>query len=392
MSQQLINHSPDLKKLRDEGFEIEIHGGHLVVRHVPYVNNLKEVNFGVLVTDLTLASAERTARPGTHVIHFQGQYPCDVNGKMISAVQHSSRTHTMASTITVNHSFSNKPPNGYNDYYEKVTRYIEIISAPAKAIDPSVTAKTFKPIIDEDEKSVLQFVDTNSSRANLHEVNKKLEGQKIAIVGLGGTGAYILDSLAKTPVQEIHLFDGDLFLLHNAYRSPGAPTKEILNRQLKKVNYYQELYSNFHKNIIAHDYYMTSDRLHELNGMSYVFTAVDKGSVKTPMFDYFITQNISFIDVGMGINRIDNSLIGILRVTTGTQEKNNHISDRISVVDGDDDEYHTNIQIAELNALNAALAVIKWKKLCGFYQDLEAEHHTTYSINVAQLLNEDIRT
>jgi antirestriction protein ArdC len=26
-----------------------------------------------------------------------------------------------------------------------------------------------------------------------------------------------------------------------------------------------------------------------------------------------------------------------------------------------------NIQIAELNALNAALAVIKWKKLCGFY-------------------------
>ena len=53
------------------------------------------------------------------------------------------------------------------------------------------------------------------------------------------------------------------------------------------------------------------------------------------------------------------------------------------------DEYSTNIQIADLNMLNAALAVIKWKKLCGFYQDLEREHNCTYSINVNQLLSEE---
>ena len=40
--------------------------------------------------------------------------------------------------------------------------------------------------------------------------------------------------------------------------------------------------------------------------------------------------------------------------------------------------YSHNIQIAELNALNAALAVIKWKKLAGFYVDLEGEHFTVY--------------
>ena len=308
---------------------------------------------------------------------------------MITAIQHGSNTQTLASNVEVNFSFSNKPPNGYANYYDKVTRYIEIISAAAKAIDPSVTAQTYKPIVNQDQKSVLQFVDTNSSRANLHEVNKKLEGQKIAIIGLGGTGAYILDAIAKTPVQEIHLFDGDLFLLHNAYRSPGAPTKEILDQQMMKVHYYQSVYSNFHKNIMAHDYYMTPERLHELNGMSYIFTAIDKGSVKKPMLDYFLEQKLSFIDVGMGINKVDNSLIGILRVTAGTHEKNGHISHRIGVTDHDDDEYHTNIQIAELNALNASLAVIKWKKLCGYYQDLEEEYHTTYSINVAQLLNED---
>ena len=36
-------------------------------------------------------------------------------------------------------------------------------------------------------------------------------------------------------------------------------------------------------------------------------------------------------------------------------------------------EYERNAQLAELNALNAALAVIKWKKIRGVYNDLERE-------------------
>jgi hypothetical protein len=389
MSQQLIDLSPDLKRLRDEGYEIEIfNGGHLIVRHIPYVNGSKQLAYGVLATDLTLANTTRTGKPGTHVIHFQGEYPCDKEGRMLTAIQHSTHAQQVAN-LTIQHSFSNKPPNGYDDYHEKVTNYINIISAPAKALDPSVTAQTYKTVVDTAEESVLHFVDTNSSRANLEEISKKLQGQRIAIIGLGGTGAYILDFLAKCKVREIHLFDGDIYLLHNAFRSPGSPTKELLDQQLKKVQYYHGIYSKFHKYIIPHVYYVTTENIHELKGMTYVFIAVDKGSVKKPMIDYFLENNVPFIDVGMGVNIVDDTLIGILRVTTVTQQKNNHINDRIAVVDGDDDEYNTNIQIAELNALNAALAIIKWKKLCGFYQDLEAEHHTTYSINVAQLLNED---
>lgn len=389
MSQLLINHSPDLKKLRDEGYEIEIHGGHLVVRHVPYVNNAKQICFGALVTNLDLASPTRTARPRTHVVYFQGEHPCNKDGTILSAIRHQTSSHTIGPNLVVQHSFSNKPVNGYSDYYEKVTRYAEIISAPARAINPDVTVQTYAALVDTDENSVLKFIDTNSSRSNLYEVMKKLQGQKIAIIGLGGTGAYILDAVAKTPVQEIHLFDGDLYLLHNAFRSPGAPTKEILDKQMKKVHYYQNLYSNFHKNIIAHDYFMVEGKLHELDGMSYVFVAVDEGYVKAPWLKYFLTKAIAFIDVGMGIHRVDDSLIGILRITTATKEKNDHIDDRISLAVDDHDEYQSNIQISELNALNGSLAVIKWKKLCGFYQDLEREHHTTYSINVSQLLNEE---
>ena len=82
----------------------------------------------------------------------------------------------------------------------------------------------------------------------------------------------------------------------------------------------------------------------------------------------------------------------IVRATTGTPQKNDHLEKRIVLEDTVQNEYVTNIQIADLNALNAMLAVIKWKKWTGFYQDLKNEHNTTYSINTAQLINEDHTT
>ena len=40
-------------------------------------------------------------------------------------------------------------------------------------------------------------------------------------------------------------------------------------------------------------------------------------------------------------------------------------------------------------ALNAALAVIKWKKLCGYYHDVTKEHWCAYTIRSNQLVSED---
>jgi hypothetical protein len=67
-----------------------------------------------------------------------------------------------------------------------------------------------------------------------------------------------------------------------------------------------------------------------------------------------------------------------------------NLEDRIPFSDGDGpDEYRTNIQIADLNALNAVLAVVKWKKLCGFYGDLDREHFCAYTLDGNSLVNED---
>ena len=389
MSQELISLSPDLKKLRDEGLQVEVRNGLLIVHNVPYVNSECKIKYGTLVSTLDLAG-NKTVKPKNHVISFIGEYPCNKDGSPIKQIQHQSQRKTLTEGIIVDHSFSNKPkPNGYQDYYDKITRYIAIISAPAKSMDNSVTEKTFNVVLTRDDESVFKYFDTNASRAEILNVTSKLEGQKIGIIGLGGTGSYVLDFVAKTPVQEIHLFDGDQFLQHNAFRAPGAPSIERLEEKKKKVLYFQELYSPLRRNIFVHEDFIDEANINDLSTMDFVFICIDAGPVKAAIIKKLIECEISFVDVGMGIHEVDGSLLGMIRTTTSTKDSRDHIERRISFAEGGKDEYSTNIQIAELNALNAALAVIQWKKVIGFYQDFGKEHNSIYTINTGQLLNED---
>ena len=90
--------------------------------------------------------------------------------------------------------------------------YAAILAGPAQLIDPEARPQTFK--VGEPEKenteTPFNYIDTASSRAEIDVVTAKLKKlNRIAIVGLGGTGSYVLDFVAKTPVWEIHLYDGD---------------------------------------------------------------------------------------------------------------------------------------------------------------------------------------
>ena len=390
MSHHLISRSPDLKRLRDDGFDLDVvKSNHLLVRGVPYVNSNKEIAYGTLVSELTLAG-EVTTTPGTHTIFFIGNHPCHKDGSEIEQIKHNSGDQDLGNGLVVNRSFSNKPSGGYKDYYEKITRYVAIISAPAQAIDPSVTAKTFSPVQTAEGESVFNYLDTASSRAGITAAAAKLEGWKIGIVGVGGTGSYILDLVAKTPVAEIHLFDADRFLNHNAFRSPGAPSLEKLGEKQLKVDYFKEVYSRMHRGIVAHGFRIDATNVDLLKGKDFIFLCIDKGGQKRIIVEHLEAWGTPFIDVGMGVELVEGSLHGILRATTSTARKRDHVRTRISFADNEgEDDYSRNIQIADLNAHNATLAVIKWKKSLGFYRDLDNEHHCTYTIDGNMLLNED---
>ena len=211
-------------------------------------------------------------------------------------------------------------------------------------------------------------------------------------MGAGGSGSYLLDFLAKTPVREIHLFDRDRFLQHNAFRAPGAPSIEVLREIPHKVHYLSGIYSKMRTGIIPHEIYIDASNADHLKDFDFVFLCMDGGEAKKGLIEKLEGFGIGFIDVGMGLNLIDDRLTGIVRTTLSTPDRREHIhsKNRIPLTgDGHDNVYATNIQIAELNALNAALAVLKWKKIRGFYADTERECSSLYMIDGNTIVNED---
>jgi len=357
------------------------------------VNQEKLIDFGILASTLDLKDNITTKKPQTHVGLWVGSYPCDSNGSQLTAlVNNANLKEQIGKDLTAIFSFSQKPRSeGYSDYYEKMTTYVKIIEGHAHAIDPSVTSKTHLLVPIVEEESVFNYIDNASSRAGITEITEKLHKGKVAIVGVGGTGAYLLDFLAKTPVLEIHLFDGDSFIQHNAFRSPGAASKDDLRQTRTKVEWYSQNYSRMRKNIVPHPQNVTAENVTELERMDFVFLCMEGASKKT-IVDYLVGNGIAFIDVGMGLHVTENKeLDGHIRVTTCTPDCKGHLATRIDFAAVEDqNEYSRNIQIADVNALNAALAVIKWKKLWGFYSQLDNEHHTTYAISLGMLTNAEI--
>lgn len=394
MSTRLIARSPDIQRLRDEGHAIEVRSGFLIVRSVPYVTPARTVAHGIIVTDLALNDDVAQA-PADHQVWFAGDHPCSTEGVPIAALGAQGCAQTLCEGVTVNWRFSSKRPEGYPDYHAKITQYIEILEHPARALQPSeptVTARTFPPVETTEEESVFLFTDSASSRAGIVCASAKLAMNKVAIVGLGGTGAYVLDLVAKTPVREIHLFDGDLFLQHNAFRAPGAASLDDLRARRFKVEHYASIYSRMRRGVIPHPEFIDEKTIANLAGFEFVFVCVDRPSVRRLISDFLHAVSTPFVDVGMELLLVDEKahLIGTCRVTLSTPGRRDHFSRHVSLSGGvADDLYATNIQVADMNAFNAALAVLKWKKFCDFYQDCYREHQSVYAINAHQLTRDE---
>ena len=167
MSQQLIRDSPDLRRLREAGYSVQIVSNHLVVDDVPYVTDQRQVENGTLVSELTLAG-DVTNKPKTHVVMFSGKMPCDSAGHPLASIAPSSKRREIAPGLVVSYRFSSKPAEGYANYYDKMTTYATLLSGPAQAIDTNATPRKYKIIENDDEDSVFRYADTASRPCGYH--------------------------------------------------------------------------------------------------------------------------------------------------------------------------------------------------------------------------------
>lgn len=370
--------SSDLQRLIAAGYELELTGdGYLLVANVPYLDENHAVQKGTIVTKLELNGDETVNPVGDHVAFFMGSTPFRWNGERMTPLADANLQLADGRVAKFSMSLKCATADHYPDYFAKIQSHVQNIEVEAQQVDQTVTALTKGPCVIRNDVWPFEYADTASGRAGIGAINGRLSGQKIAIVGLGGTGSYILDLVAKCPVAEIHLYDADRFSSHNAFRAPGAPSLGEVRGENSKVNYLGQLYKKMKRGIFEHPYDIDATNVSELNQIDFVFLAMEGGASKRVIVDALESMNKPFVNASMGVKKPGSgeSLQAIIEVNGSTPANRQSLRDRVDFGEiANDDPYLENIQVADLNALNAAIAVIWWKKWAGIYVSSKRAH------------------
>lgn len=374
-----------VSRLLADGYDLLLQHGHLFVRHIPYMAPDGPRRDGCLALPVKDDDGVTVDAVGDHTIWFAGAEPRDHRGTALGTAS----PREIGDGRTVDYQLSFKPPSGsYPGLYEKVRVYAGILSRPAQDVDPEATATPGAAYQVVEDGLPLVYRDTNTTRAGLTALNNRFRGQVIAIVGVGGTGSYILDQVAKTWVDRILLIDGDVIENHNAYRAPGAVAKEVLQAQRNKAEYFAEEYSRMHTGIEAYPTNLTLENVHLLEPATFVFLAAADAAQRPAIMAWLRERSIPFIDVGLGVSQTESGLTGLAKVTAYVPGSNTTLPTAPTLAPKQDD-YSSNIQVADLNALNAILAVIRWKRELGFYATHSPAGEVVYKLYLNELRNGD---
>ncbi len=398
MLKTLASRNPDLQRLLEKGYALALDSNYLVVRDVPYLDSTGQLQRGAIVAKFVDVDTV-TVRPEDHQVFWAGPRPYGLDGQVVAGLGGGDAQLALSkrcADVVVRQRFSHKlkedgQPRAYVDHFEKIESYVTMISGPAMQrfnVDPY----TFNDYEEEPPNSVFKLRDTLTSRAEIADLGKVFETDVIAIIGLGGTGAYVLDFMVKTPVREIRGFDPDNFFVHNAFRSPGAlDVAEGAELGRAKADVYQKRYEDFRHGLTIRPLFIDETATEALQGVTFAFVCVDKGSARKHIFDLLLGMAIPFIDVGLGLKRRGESISGTVRTTYFPQDAGSAVraSGYAPEHDPAEDVYKTNIQIAELNALNAALAVARFKQIRGFYSGPASSTDLLLTLDNLSLLDDE---
>ena len=251
----------------------------------------------------------------------------------------------------------------------------ELIHRYAKQVVGAVAAAGYSETSFLKIPTPFNIPNTYESRAAIGPIQDRIRDQSSAIIGLGGTGAYVLDLIAKTPVAEIHLLDDDCVEWHTFMRAPGAPTAEeiesVRKGSLRKVDYYHSKYAALREGVRPHLIRVNNpSRFHEFlsnHPISYAFVCIDQqtegdSARQDVVYCALSEAKVPFIDSGVSITVEDGTVRGA--VTTSAYDAGSMAwKDAIpnARVEGNIPGYR-NVQLPEVNALAASLAVMEWRR------------------------------
>ena len=230
------------------------------------------------------------------------------------------------------------------------------------------------------DRGPFKIPNTFEARAAIGPIQDRIRDQRIAIIGLGGTGAYVLDLISKTPVIEINLLDSDHFDWHTFMRAPGAPSTEEIESQARepvlKVDYYSSKYAplrdGIHPHAIGADSPAKLARFLSAHPIGFAFVCIDQvtdadSPRQDAVYSALSEAKVQFIDSGVSITLDDRAVRGAVTTSVyagGSLEWKEAIPN--ARVEGNLPGYR-NVQLPEVNALAASLAVMEWRRRTGQY-------------------------
>lgn len=371
----LASRNPFVQDLVEQGYLLDFVGGYFLIYGLPYLSERGDLAYGDWASPVDLSADGELDPPSNHQAWFRGGRPHDQEGRQLRLGGGEHRVR-VAENFETDRSFSYKlldasgQMRGYLSFEEKVWTYIETITGPAMAAFPQASPLKAIEIKALEQGTALRFPDTLSSRYHMNDLSSLLRSRRVAIIGLGGTGSYILDFIARTHLAEIALFDDDKVHLHTIFRIPGFIPRAIGSL---KVDSLFQLYSNWHAKITPFPERVTAANIDRLRGFDFVFVAIDHGPSRDFIIGWLSANGIGFVDCGMGLNRVADGLNGVIRITGVDRPAYEATRGTVFLPIGDQeqDEYRRQGQIAELNALNAALAVVRFKQHFGIYDRLD---------------------
>lgn len=358
----------DLRQLVEKRYSLSIISSNVVVNDVFYLDEKGECHKGKLAAALNLPTPETLGAPHNHQMYWSGSQPYYLDGSPIPLGTGGPVNVTVGDTVyTRNLSIKPSPTTSYSTYSEMIEHYVALISAPAQS-KHKVTPLTGVMYDVPEDASPFKVQDTFSAKAEILDLNKLLADDQIAIIGLGGTGSFVLDFMVKTPVKAIDAYDFDIFAVHNGFRSPGEVPFDDFGKP--KIELYRRKYEPFRHRLNLHNKRIGIGDEALFANTTFAFVCIDDGESREEICNMLIGLGIPFIDVGMGIEKEGSGLDGLIRTTLFTKGSSAVAIKEVPFDRRDQNNiYRVFVQIAELNALNAAIAVIRYKQLRGFYFD-----------------------
>lgn len=142
----------------------------------------------------------------------------------------------------------------------------------------------------------------------------KLKKLKILLVGIGGVGSFVFESLIRIGIENITIIDYDTVSLSNINRQLVATKKTLGKRKIDVAkDHVKEINENINLKLL--DVKLTKDNINILeDNYDYIIDACDSLEAKISLIKFAKEKNIKIISsMGMG-NRVDPTKIKISKL------------------------------------------------------------------------------